>query len=84
MSDTKERVRSFLDKKFPTTRNIREDTALLGSGYIDSLGVLDIVTFLEQEFEIAVADEDLLPENFGCINSLCLFIERKSVNTIES
>lgn len=49
---------------------------LLESGIIDSLGVLELVTFMQQEFALAVADEDLSPENFQNIESMARFVER--------
>ncbi len=49
---------------------------LLESGIIDSLGVLELVTFMQQEFALAVADEDLTPENFQNIESMARFVER--------
>jgi acyl carrier protein len=83
MGDPKDRIRIFLEKTFPTTRNIAEAAPLLGSGHIDSLGILEVVTFLEKEFEITVADEELLPDNFGSIKSLCAFVDKKSAITGE-
>lgn len=83
MGDSKTRIRGFLEKTFPTTRNIAETAPLLGSGHIDSLGILDVVTFLENEFEFTVADEELLPENFGSINNLCGFVKKKKANPVE-
>ena len=80
MSNPKDQIRAFLEKTFPTTRNITESEPLLGSGHIDSLGILEVVSFLEKEFRIEIADEELLPENFGCINDLSSFVERKKAN----
>jgi acyl carrier protein len=70
-------IRSFLAQQFPLTKNVGDDQSLLGGGLIDSLGVLEVVTFLEREYGIAVLDEDLVPENFGSISSLVRFIEAK-------
>jgi acyl carrier protein len=72
-------LKSFLVSKFPLARkrNVGVDDPLLGGGIIDSLGVLDIVGYIENEFQIAVADEDLSPENFETIGCLAAFVERK-------
>ncbi|MFI5325549.1 MAG: hypothetical protein ACHQ7H_04890 [Candidatus Rokuibacteriota bacterium] len=41
------------------------------------MGVLDLVGYLEQEFGIAVADDDLLPEHFETLRRLTAFVEDK-------
>jgi acyl carrier protein len=55
--------------------------ALLESGIIDSLGVLDLVAFMEESFAITILDEELSPENFQTIERLASFIERKRNET---
>jgi acyl carrier protein len=73
-------IRSFITKKFPAARKkvLHDDLPLLGSGIIDSLGVLDIVTFLEQAFLIKVSDDELTPDNFASIRCLASFVETKT------
>jgi len=72
-------VRTFITTRFPTAKRrlLRDDDALLESGIIDSLGVLDLVSFIESEFDIAVADDDLDPVNFQTIERMAAFVERK-------
>jgi len=74
-----ESIRSFLFKKFPAARKraIGETVPLLESGIVDSLGMLDVVAFLEQSFHIQVQDDELTPDNFGTIERLGAFVERK-------
>jgi acyl carrier protein len=71
--------RTFIMTRFPITRkrSIRNDDSLLESGIIDSMGVLDLVTFMESEFNISVVDEDLTAENFQTIDRMTAFVERK-------
>ena len=78
-SSISDRLRTFLYKQFPLAeqRRIADGDPLLDSGVVDSLGILEIVTFLEEEFEVAITDEELLPENFGSIEALTRFIEGK-------
>ncbi len=75
---TSSKIKTFLAQQFPMTKNVSNDEPLLKNGLIDSLGILELVTFLEKEFGIAVSDEDLLPENFGSIHSLTNFIQQKT------
>jgi len=82
MSNTNEiqpRVRAFILQKFPPARKrgLTDDLLLLESGIIDSLGVLDVVGFLEETFGIKVEDEELTPENFGSVNCMVSFVSQK-------
>ncbi len=72
-------LKSFITKQFPLARkrNLGIDDRLLGEGIIDSLGVLDIVGYLESEFRISIVDDDLTPENFETLGRLTAFVERK-------
>ncbi len=72
-------VRKFILQKFPLARrrNITDDDNLLETGVIDSLGVLEIVTFLHEEFSIEAQDDDLTPENFQSINAVATFVGQR-------
>ena len=72
-----ERIRKFLVQQFPATRKVGNDEPLLKNGLIDSLGILEVVTFVENEFSVVVTDEELLPENFGSVESLASFVQAK-------
>jgi acyl carrier protein len=76
---TKAKITNFIVEKFPGARKrqLNDDTALLEAGIVDSIGVLEIVAFIEQTFAITVSDEDLLPENFGSIACIAQFVEGK-------
>lgn len=73
------RVRAFVLEKFPQAkkRGLKDDLMLLESGIIDSLGVLDVVGFVEEAFSIKVDDEELTPENFGSLRRMVSFVELK-------
>lgn len=73
------RIREFVRTRFPLARDLGagDDDSLLDSGIIDSLGILDIVTFLEEGFGISVSDEDLSPENFDSVGALVRFVNGK-------
>ncbi len=62
----------------------QEEIAWLGdraslreAGLVDSTGVIELVTFLEEEFGVAVSDEEMLPQNLDSIAALEAFIARK-------
>jgi acyl carrier protein len=73
-----ERIRGFLIQQFPATRNVGNEEPLLKNGLIDSLGILEVVTFLERQFGFTVTDEELLPENFESVHSLSNFVQLKT------
>jgi acyl carrier protein len=55
------------------------DASLLDRGIIDSTGVLEIVLFLEGEFEIQIKASEMLPENFDTVNNMVAFVQRLRV-----
>lgn len=63
---------SGLDKNF-----IAPDENLISSGIIDSMGILKLVSYLEKSFNIKIANEEIVPENFQTLNSLVQFVEIK-------
>jgi len=75
-----EQIKGFIMSHFALTRsrNLGNDDLLLKNGILDSLGVLEMVTYLEQEFNIRVTDEELVPENFQTIECITAFIQKKS------
>ena len=80
------RIRGFVLGKFPLARKrgIKDGDALLETGIIDSMGVLEIVGFLETEFELQIADEELIPENFQNIDRLTAFVNARRSNVSRS
>ncbi len=54
-----------------------DDMSFLSNGIIDSTGVLELVSFVQEKYGITVSDEELLPENLDSLNKLALFIAKK-------
>ncbi len=69
-------IRNFVLRRFPlaSSKELTSDLSLLESGIVDSLGVLDLVGFIEEEFGIQAEDDDLVPENFDSIEALTRFV----------
>lgn len=55
-----------------------DNDSFLEKGIIDSTGILELVSFVEEEFGVEVKDEELVPENFDSVNKLSDYIERKT------
>ena len=68
MRDMVERqIRGFIIENFlfgESENGLKDGDSLLEQGVIDSTGVLELVSFVEQTFDIKVEDEELIPENF--------------------
>ena len=81
-------VRQFILEHFPSSlrRSLDDTDPLLESGIIDSLGVLDLVDFIEAKFGVVVADDELVPENFQNIAKIAAYIQnkRQELSTIQT
>lgn len=54
------------------------DDSFLEKGIIDSTGVLELVDFIEHNYNIKIQDEDMVPDNLDSLNRLIAFIKSKS------
>jgi len=79
MSDLNERVRRFVVENFlfGEDEGLKDDTSFLEEGVIDSTGILELVSFLEEEFNITIEDEELIPENLDSINYVVSYLQTK-------
>lgn len=69
-------VRDFLLSNFyiADANALEVDTSLLDQGIIDSTGVLEVIGFIEETFDITVEDSEILPENLDSIEGIARFI----------
>lgn len=70
-------ISGYLRDRFPALAAVDATTPLLHSGAIDSLGFLELMTFLSDEFGIALEDEDFDASNLETAGQLADFVERK-------
>jgi len=59
---------------------LSDNDSFLEKGIIDSTGILELVSFVEENFEFEVKDEELVPENFDSITTLSEYIARKTTS----
>ena len=73
-------IRQFIFQQYPLARKrtLENTDPLLERGILDSLGILDLVAFIEETFSIKVSDEDLVPENFQTIDQIAAFVRSKA------
>ena len=74
-----QKIRQFIEDKSPvaTQDKLSDTDYLLDNNIIDSMGFLDLVTFVESEFDVAVEDDELLTDNFESIESVTEFVNAK-------
>ncbi len=54
------------------------DTSLFEKGIIDSTGVLELVAFIEENFNITISDEELVQDNFSSLTAIEKFLQSKN------
>lgn len=74
-----EKVRKFIIENFYVAEpsELTDDASLLAGGWVDSTGMLEVISFLEEQFGIQIADSEMLPENFDAISRIAAFVARK-------
>ncbi len=80
-------VRSFIVENFlygVDDGGLQDEVSLLANGLIDSTGVLELVSFVEKKYGIAVNDEELIPDNFDTVDNLSNFVMRKTATATRS
>ncbi|MDH3709969.1 MAG: hypothetical protein OER04_08790 [Cyclobacteriaceae bacterium] len=80
MQVLREKLRLYILENFLFTDDqyeLSDDDSFMDKEIIDSTGILEVIEFLEDECQIKVEDEDLLPENLDSINKITSFVKRK-------
>ncbi len=78
--DTRQIIRGFIRANFlkeNRQNNFHDDVSFIDGGIIDSVGVLELVAFLEETFGFRVEDEELIPENLDSVDKLVTYISLK-------
>jgi acyl carrier protein len=81
MHQFKGQIRDFIGKNILFSENgfpYGDDVSFLQQGIIDSLGVMDLVAFVESDLGVKVDPEDITPENFDSVDRLSAYVARKS------
>lgn len=81
------RVRGYIQENCLYMRpdfEFSDSDALLGRGIIDSMGVIELVTFLQDEFGVAIEDHELTEENLGTVNAIANYVVGKRAQQLAS
>ena len=79
MTETRDKIRNFIVENFlfGSDNGLTDDASFLDEGIIDSTGILELVSFIEEDFGVAVEYEELIPENLDSIKNVVAYLERK-------
>ena len=74
-----EKIRHFIEENFflDGNDNLSSEDSLLEKGIIVSTGVLELVAFIEENYNFKIKDEELIPENLDSIKSISRFIQER-------
>lgn len=75
----RERVRAFVGENFyvPDLDKLDDTGSLVESGIVDSTGILEVISFLEERFQIRVENTEAVPANLDSIDNIVSFVGRK-------
>jgi acyl carrier protein len=76
----KDTIRSYIAMRLLNGReatSIGDDEDLLGSGLVDSVGMMSLVLFIEEEFGVDVPPEDVIIENFLSVRTIDAYLQRR-------
>jgi D-alanine--poly(phosphoribitol) ligase subunit 2 len=77
----KEKIKAYIHQATHVEKEkIMDDSLFFKEGYLDSMGFIMLITFIEEEFAFNTSDADLIEENFESINAITSYILRKTEN----
>ncbi len=80
MTDTSKQLRDYIVENFlfgDTETEFSDTDSFMEKGIIDSTGILEVITYVEENFNIKIEDHELIPENLDSISNIVNFINRK-------
>jgi acyl carrier protein len=77
MNDMKDRVRQFLSQHIGGHSLKDDEQDVFALGFVNSLFAMNLIAWIEREFQIAVEDADLDIANFNTVNAIAGFAQRK-------
>ena len=77
---TKDKIRGYVLENFLFTDDqsaLSNNDSFLEKGLVDSTGIFEIIAFIEDDFNIAIEDEEMVPENLDSVDNIIAFINKK-------
>jgi len=77
MDETQLKIKAFLNRFFKG-HDLQPAEDIFALGFVNSLLAMQLVAFVEKEFGVSVADDDLDLDNFRSIQAIADFVARKT------
>lgn len=75
-----EKVRTFILENYLFTKDpaaLANEDSLGDRGIVDSTGMLELINYLEEQFRLKVADDEMIPENLDSVSNIVAYVGRK-------
>lgn len=82
MKEIQAKIKEFLARFF-RNHDLQLDEDIFALGFVNSMFAMQLVLFMEQEFQISIDNEDLEFDNFRTINAMTRLIERKTAFVVQ-
>ena len=73
---TNDKLREHFRRESSNDQTLTDNEPLLTSGFLDSIAIVKLLTYIEQEFDVEISDADFDPDNFETIDTIVTLIER--------
>ena len=80
--EVKQPIREFIARNLLFSGDVfphSDDASFLEEGIVDSVGIMELVSFIEEQYKIKIADHEITPEHFDSINRLARYLQSKGV-----
>ncbi len=77
MNEEDKKILDFIIENYHLDKSFDVDSSLVGSGIIDSMGIVEIVNFLERDLGVKIPDADITVENFETVRSISSYVRSK-------
>jgi acyl carrier protein len=74
----KQIIRNFLMEATVEKVEVGDDSSLLELGLLDSFRTAELLTLIEDQFNVTIDDDEMIPENFETLNAIVSLLEAKS------
>ena len=77
--ETSDKLKEFFKENFMVDldSDLSDDKSFLENGIIDSTGVLELVTFIEEAFSVKIEDDEIIPDNLDSLENIIKYINQK-------
>ncbi|GAB4190158.1 MAG: hypothetical protein Fur006_31990 [Coleofasciculaceae cyanobacterium] len=77
MQDAKTKLKTFLSQFFGN-HDLQDDEDIFAVGFVNSMFAMQLVLFIEQEFQVTIENEDLELDNFRTIDAMVSLLKHKT------